>query len=98
MTYGIPFGAPAHTVPKSGCAPVLLPTWLTHWLDIELSGYCEMSVFHQLSAGKSWQPPSVAMLPLLTLPVVPLLPVDELLLLDDDDALELLLLEDDDEL
>src|SRR5439155_26843036 len=60
MTYGIPIGAPFHTVPKSGCRRSVRPTEFTNASDRGCTGYAEISVFHGLSAGNTAQEGSPA--------------------------------------
>ena len=55
MTYGIPIGAPFHTVPKSGCRRSVRLTEFTNASERGCTGYAEISIFHGLSAGNAAQ-------------------------------------------
>src|SRR6476469_4940356 len=56
--YGMPFGAPSQTVPKSGCTRfVAPPQLLISVVEFGSTGWAEMSVFHGLSAGKTVRVP-----------------------------------------
>ena len=53
-------GAPAYTVPKSGCSALDAPQLAIQVADMAATGYCvvfEMSVFQALSAGNITCPP-----------------------------------------
>src|SRR2546430_8754030 len=53
----MPFGAPAYTVPKSGCIPVSAPHDAMRLSDRASRGEPEMSVRHAFDAGKIGLPP-----------------------------------------
>src|SRR5512132_3200125 len=73
-TYGMPLGAPSHTVPKSGCTfRVEPPQLLMSVVEFGSTGWAEMSVFHGLSAGKTVRDPVVPPPPVPP-PVPPPLP------------------------
>src|SRR6187551_2660258 len=56
--YGMPFGAPSQTVPKSGCTRfVAPPQLLISVVELGSTGWVAMSVFHGLSAGKTVRVP-----------------------------------------
>src|SRR6266571_5523935 len=52
----MPFGAPSHTVPKSGCRPALRPMLAIRLAEFGSTGCDEMSVFQGLSGGKTCLP------------------------------------------
>src|SRR6476659_1794752 len=60
----MPFGAPFHTVPKSGWRPRSSPPQLASSVDEAGStGSPDTSRFHGLSAGKGRRPPRLAFAP-----------------------------------
>ncbi len=54
--YGMPFGAPFHTVPKSGCSDRVAPQLAINAAELGSTGSAETSRFHALSTGKSRRP------------------------------------------
>src|SRR5215831_20541118 len=70
--YGMPFGAPSQTVPKSGCTRfVAPPQLLINVVELGSTGSAEMSVFHALSAGKTVRVPVEPPPPVLPPPPPP---------------------------
>src|SRR5688572_14122127 len=59
-TYGIPIGAPSHTVPKSGWSPVSNPMLAMRASEFGSTGAPDTSVFHGLSGGNGRLPPRLA--------------------------------------
>ena len=53
----MPFGAPAYTVPKSGCMPAVAPHDAIRLSEFASRGAAEMSVRHGSVAGKIARPP-----------------------------------------
>src|SRR5512133_2590890 len=69
-TYGIPFGAPSHTVPKSGCSP-LLPQLAISADEFASTGSADTSMFHGLSEGNGRRPCRLASMPSAGVPGAP---------------------------
>src|ERR1041385_2400766 len=61
-TYGIPFGAPSHTVPKSGCSPTL-PQLAISAEEFGSTAAADTSRFHGLSEGNGRRPCRLASIP-----------------------------------
>src|SRR3954470_22242316 len=68
----MPFGAPFHTVPKSGCSPVAaLPHAAMSVAEFGSTGSPDTSRFHALSAGNGRLPCRLAFAPRAGTPAVP---------------------------